>query len=454
MDSQYFIQNNHILYEMNNEFHDQVLNRDSRSRKVAIKIHNNDDVKQTQSNNDVENTEIVFDDIETLDNLDVVFEKPTLQNIAELQNIQNQECLTEVSDFNVESTDINDISIINNDSTINNETKMIIDKTNSSESGSTTCSSRTSHTSNSGSMDGDEESDDGSDMSYSDDDASSSSGSTASEDKALINIYDYPVNAILLEKCENTLDYLCDCDDDFDSEQLCAALMQVIMTLIAFHKCFDFQHNDLHTNNIMYVLTQKQFLYYKVNDTYYKVPTYGRIFKIIDFGRATYKFRGNQFCSDSFHVDGDAHTQFNFGRHYNPSRPILEPNNSFDLCRLGTSLIDFLIEEVEEIEEAKDPVVIMVCEWCKDDQGRNVLWKSNGDERYPGFKLYKMITRTVSKHKPVMQLERPILERYKCARKNIKKSTTVMNIDALPSYVSADACGGSGDDGSGDVMTV
>jgi hypothetical protein len=76
----------------------------------------------------------------------------------------------------------------------------------------------------------------------------------------------------------------------------------------------------------------------------------------------------------------------------------------------------------------------MVSEWCNDDRGRNVLWKSNGEERYPGFKLYKMISRTVSKHTPISQLERPILERFKCSRKNIKKGYPVINIDLLPDY--------------------
>ena len=74
-------------------------------------------------------------------------------------------------------------------------------------------------------------------------------------------------------------------------------------------------------------------------------------------------------------------------------------------------------------------------EWCEDDKGRNVLWKSNGEERYPGFKLYKMIARTVSKHTPAAQLERPILEQYKCSRKSIKRDAKIINIDNLPSYV-------------------
>ena len=35
-----------------------------------------------------------------------------------------------------------------------------------------------------------------------------------------------------------------------------------------------------------------------------------------------------------------------------------------------------------------------------DDKQRNILYKTNGEERYPDFKLYKMIARTVNSHVP------------------------------------------------------
>ena len=34
----------------------------------------------------------------------------------------------------------------------------------------------------------------------------------------------------------------------------------------------------------MYQETDKQFIYYNYNNKYYKVPTFGKIYKIIDFG--------------------------------------------------------------------------------------------------------------------------------------------------------------------------
>ena len=99
--------------------------------------------------------------------------------------------------------------------------------------------------------------------------------------------------------------------------------------------------------------TQEEFIYYKAaGGKTYKVPTYGRIFKLIDFGRAIYRFQGRVFCSDSFAPGGDASTQYNCEPFMNEKKPRLDPNMSFDLCRLGCSIYDFILE-VEE-EQASD----------------------------------------------------------------------------------------------------
>jgi hypothetical protein len=69
-----------------------------------------------------------------------------------------------------------------------------------------------------------------------------------------------------------------------------------------------------------------------------------------------------------------------------------------------------------------------------DDNGINVLYKNNGAERYPDFKLYKMIARHVHKHTPISQLDRPEFSNFIISNKNIPKSETVLNIDDFPCY--------------------
>ncbi|NCA20779.1 MAG: signal recognition particle-docking protein FtsY, partial [Crocinitomicaceae bacterium] len=50
------------------------------------------------------------------------------------------------------------------------------------------------------------------------------------------------------------------------------------------------------------------------------------------------------------------------------------------------------------VGEKMDDLQKVIAQWCLDDNGKNVLYKRNGQERYPDFKLYKMIARTVHRH--------------------------------------------------------
>ena len=258
------------------------------------------------------------------------------------------------------------------------------------------------------------------------------------------HIFNFPVQAIVMEKCDNTLDSLMYGRNEMSEPEWAATLIQVIMALVAYQHMFAFTHNDLHTNNIMFVKTEKKFLHYLYNGVYYRVPTHGRIMKIIDFGRAIYKYRGQTMVSDSFDLSGDAATQYNCEPYLNPKKPRLDPNPSFDLCRLACSLFDYFVEDIRDAEEYAETlkesrVARMVVEWLNDDKGRNVLYKKNGDERYPEFKLYKMIARTVHGAVPHEQLSKPMFAHFAIPRKQIKGKPHIMDIDALPSYAQAQA---------------
>ena len=301
------------------------------------------------------------------------------------------------------------------------------------------CSSRSSNTDKSveNSDEEEEESDEDSDCEFSDSEEESDD-----EDETLnISIQKFPVQLVCTEKCENTLDNYLMNNSDLDEEELESIILQIIMTLITYQKAFSFTHNDLHTNNVMYISTEKKYLYYKVNEKYYRVPTFGKIYKIIDFGRAIYKFRGNLLCSDSFSDEGDAASQYNFGPYLNDNKNVCEPNYSFDLCRLACSLYDFIDNDDDEGDEHtsksyKDEIDIekVIKSWCKDDKGRNILYKKNGEERYPDFKLYKMISRSVHNHIPEKQLERECFKTYIIGKKKLNKKTRVIDIDSIPKY--------------------
>jgi hypothetical protein len=268
------------------------------------------------------------------------------------------------------------------------------------------------------------------------DDSSSESEEDSNEEEQIeVTIPQFPVQVMAMEYCEKTFDDLI-LNSELTEEEWFSALMQIIMILITYQKAFAFTHNDLHTNNVMYNSTKKKFLYYKYKNNYYKVPTFGRVFKIIDFGRSIYKWKGNLFCSDSFQVGGDAATQYNMEPYFNKNKARLEPNYSFDLCRLACSIFDYLIEDMDEIKDLEkcDSITKLIVEWCLDDKGVNMLYKNNGTDRYPDFKLYKMIARHVHQHTPQAQLERPEFKSFivSTSKESMEK---IIDIDNIPVFI-------------------
>ena len=326
---------------------------------------------------------------------------------------------------------------------VNQKLKIVCrDADDASSSSSSSCSSRSSHTTNESlynMSDSDSVSQDDSIHSdYNSEDDRSEEEEKEEEEILNATIYNFPVEVIALERCKQTLDDLM-VEDALSDDEWEAALMQIVLILATYQKAFAFTHNDLHTNNIMFNETDKKFIYYLFNKKFYKVPTFGRIFKIIDFGRAIYKFNSKLVCSDSFHKSGDAATQYNCEPYYNEKKPLVEPNYSFDLCRLGCSLFDFFIDDIDDVETEckKSRLTALVVDWIMDDNGRNILYKQSGIDRYPDFKLYKMIARTVHNKVPSQQLlKHAVFTQYEIPQKSVKKSMTVLDIDSIPSYVS------------------
>ena len=295
-------------------------------------------------------------------------------------------------------------------------------KLSKTQDSSSTCSSRSSYTDSSDDEEDDETNSQGSYESESEDEG----------ENEVLNaiIEEFPVNIICLEGLENTLDSLLFGGKILTIPEWKSIIFQILIMLITYQKVFSFTHNDLHTNNIMFEKTDKPYLYYCFDGTYYKVPTFGKIFKIIDFGRAIYNFRDQIVCSDSFQSKGDAATQYNFGPCLNKKKPILEPNFSFDLTRLACSLYDYFVPYSDEEYKVTHKIGKLIIKWCKDDRGKNILYKQNGDERYPDFKLYKMIARTVHKHLPVEEIKNSMFDEFKVTKKTLKKKR-VFNIDIL-----------------------
>lgn len=270
---------------------------------------------------------------------------------------------------------------------------------------------------------------------------SNTSYSSLSEEEIIANIPKFPVHVICMEACDYTFDDLI-MSNEMTVDEWYASLMQIIMILLVFQKAFKFTHNDLHTKNVMFNHTDAKYVYYIYNENTYKVPTFGKIFKIIDFGRSIYTFDKKIFCSDSYEKDGDAYGQYNCEPYLNHNKPRIEPNMSFDLCRLGCSIFDYMVDDISDTTNFLNETNIksmnfvrkLIIEWCLDDKGINMLYKSNGQDRYPEFKLYKMIARCVHYHTPEAQLERDCFKQY-LFEGNVKSKDMLTNIDEIPSMI-------------------
>lgn len=431
-DKDFFYKNINNFFHFLNPDYESIINNNSRDNKKRLEFDDNE--TDLMNIEELNSEKPLYDDLEkdfssiNMNDFDVdMNDEKNNKNI----NIDNSIDISDNTD-NTDNTDtIDDIvdTILesNNEDNITQQKELIFEtlslkdresSKSKSNSSSSSCSSRSSITNEDSESNEDEE------------EGESSESSSSEMEDVFVSIDKFPIQIIALEQCKNTLDYLL-VEDIVNEEELGCIVIQILMILITYQKLFDFTHNDLHTNNIMYIETEKKYLYYKYNDKHYKVKTFGKIFKIIDFGRAIYKYKNHLMCSDSFHKDGDAATQYNFEPYYDNEKPVIKPNPSFDLCRLGCSMLDYIYELYDDIDKIKSPIHKIIINWCKDDKGRNVLYKNDGEERYPDFKLYKMIARKVHNHIPSQELNNKYFDKFVVGKKEINKSAKIFNIDIL-----------------------
>jgi len=275
----------------------------------------------------------------------------------------------------------------------------------------------------------------------------------------------FPVQFTVLERCDGTMDDLM--EDEIDEEasadmqetkeaRWTAWMFQVIAALTTAQATYDFVHNDLHTNNVMWCGTGMTHLYYKITgaaggDRVYRVPTYGRIFKIIDFGRATFRpptasKKSAVWIPDAYAPGADAEGQYNCGQYFKQGAPKIGPNRSFDLSRLAVAILDTLwLDQPAEQEPKKvltrepgliqhetvSPLWNLLWLWLTDDKGCNVLRSPNGEERYPEFDLYCAIARDVHNAVPAAQLTLPLFDSaFKVRAKDVPADAKVWSLQA------------------------
>ena len=436
-ESEFFHKNNNVLYELENNCLEDVLNSDTRNYKKKINILEDFATKENDIGLEILNLSDITD-LTQLDSMvsttnensspELLFQGPQVKgrsstNVSSNTSSTSSSCSSRSS--NTENNDTENDIVIDKDAAADGD-EADGDVVDGDEAADEAEADAECHE-----ADANEEDDEADAECDEDDEDEAETDDDEEEEEVIAKIKNFPVQVISLECCEDTLDAIM-MEGNITLPTWDSIVLQILFSLITFQNAFSLTHNDLHTNNIMYVKTEKKFLFYKLNHTYYKVPTYGRLFKIIDFGRAIYRFKGQLLCSDSYHPKGDAATQYNCEPYFNDKKPRIEPNFSFDLCRLGCALYDSIVDE------PPSPIIEIMLKWCNDDKGRNILYKKNGEERYPDFKLYKMIARTVHQHVPLHVLTNPYFDKYIIPKKEVQKNAAtidLIDIDAIPCYI-------------------
>ena len=270
--------------------------------------------------------------------------------------------------------------------------------------------------------------------------------------KILADIQKFPVMILYTEASEGTMDDLLEDFDEVGARPGTSAwetrwkawVFQVLAALSVGQSIFGFTHNDLHSNNIVWSKTDQEYLYYSCRDgMHFKVPTFGKIFKIIDFGRSIFRVNQTLFFSDDFRPGNDAAEQYNFGEIYDPEEDEVEPNPSFDLCRFTVSVFEGIFpsspaikkkpsvlsqEEGLKMLETESLLYNVMWSWLLCDDGHNVLMDPSGKERYPDFELYKVIAAQVHNAIPSQQFKKNLFAEFCCKKKSIPQGNKIYSL--------------------------
>ena len=288
-----------------------------------------------------------------------------------------------------------------------------------------------------------------------DDDDCSDNESTGSEVQIGLEFKEMPVLLSFQKEADGVMDDLFFDEEEVGAKAGTAAwearwtawIFQVTAALAQMQSAYNMTHNDLHTNNVVWTETKDEYLFYKSAvdpKEMFKVPTYGKIFHIIDFGRAIFRVGHRQWISDDYIGDNDAAGQYNFGPIYNPRKPKVVPNMSFDLARFAVSCLEEIFpdqppkkkrspvklseEPGRTMWETTSPLFNMLWNWLLTDKGENVLWDADDEDRYPDFRLYEVIARSCFNAVPSEQLTKAPFAAFRCDAAAVTEGAKVYDI--------------------------
>ena len=211
-----------------------------------------------------------------------------------------------------------------------------------------------------------------------------------------VKCFNFPVQLLATEYVKINIDDIPKIDEDF----IKSITFQIIFALSMAQKYFSIIHNDLHLGNIMFVPTKKKYIYYRYEDTYFRVPTWGYLVKIIDWDRGTFEIKDNTFLNNCYRNNGIA-----FGQYFLPcvkyqKKKIINPNKSFDLCIYANSILrDYDLDTESNIFKLLNVM-------ASDEKGVP-LYKLFDD-----FELYTHIAKNIDHAVPESKILDPCFDSY------------------------------------------
>ena len=237
------------------------------------------------------------------------------------------------------------------------------------------------------------------------------------QDEYIAILKKIPVQLLFIDRLKGTLEDII--DNEFNDDILLSCLFQITFALTYLQRHFNFSHNDLHINNIMYDECKTEYLYYKINNKYFKVPTYGKIFKIIDFGRSILTYNNKVFMNDVYSKNGEAYGQYNypeqvnFVKSKNTDNYINQSCPYFDLCRLSMTILD----EVEESDFKNSELYNLLVTMSTDTNGDSFLDKPDN------FDIYIDICKYARNTLPANIILHNIFNTYRISKKKFPRKS-------------------------------
>jgi len=164
----------------------------------------------------------------------------------------------------------------------------------------------------------------------------------------------------------------------------------------------------------MFNYTDQEYIYYSYNNIYYRIPTYNKILKIIDWGRSTYNFNNFKGNNSIFNSDGDAFLQHAYPRINKTGKQTVYPNFSSDLAIFASDIL-----KLDNFPK-KGRLYNLVKTWI--EQIECALSNS-------GFQLYIDIAKNCTKSIPLNQITAEVFKKFIYNNEDIPEDSIIYYID-------------------------